>query len=73
MFQLVFTNKFNKDVKLLQKRGYNMELFKKAIMLLETTGNLPPEYNPHKLAGNRHDCKITNRNEYFLMAIPCGL
>ena len=43
MLQLVFTNKFNKDVKLLQKRGYNMELIKKAILLLEVTGNLPSE------------------------------
>ena len=55
MFQLVFTNKFNKDVKLLQKRGYNMELFKNATLLLEATGNLPSAYNPHKLAGNYAD------------------
>ena len=55
MFQLVFTNKFNKDVKLLQKRGYNMELVKIAILLLESTGNLPSEYNSHKLAGKYTD------------------
>ena len=55
MLQLVFTNKFKKDVKLLQKRGYDMELIKKAILLLEVTGNLPSEYIPHKLAGNYTD------------------
>ena len=52
MVQLVYTNKFKKDVKLLQKRGYNMTLIKTAILLLEDTGYLPLEYTPHKLSGN---------------------
>lgn len=52
MVQLVFTNKFKKDIKLLQKRGYNMELIKEAILMLEETGNLPSTYTPHKLSGN---------------------
>jgi len=41
MVQLVFTNSLKKDIKLLQKRGYDMELFKKAIRILEGSGNLP--------------------------------
>ena len=52
MFQLVFTNSFKKDIKLLQKRGYDLELFKKAILILEDSGNLPLASNPHKLSGN---------------------
>ncbi|MDP3181025.1 MAG: type II toxin-antitoxin system YafQ family toxin [Bacteroidota bacterium] len=52
MFQLVFTNKFKKDIKLLQKRGYNTDLLKEAILLLEETGNLTLNYSPHKLSGN---------------------
>lgn len=52
MFQLVFTNKFKKDIKLLQKRGYNIELVKNAILMLEETGTLSSEYSPHKLSGN---------------------
>ena len=52
MFQLVFTNKFKKDIKLLQKRGYNTDLIKEAILLLEETGNLTLNYSPHKLSGN---------------------
>ena len=36
-----------------QKRGYNMQLIKDAIMLLATTGTLPAEYKPHQLHGNR--------------------
>jgi mRNA interferase YafQ len=52
MFQLVFTNKFRKDVKLLQKRGYDMELVKKIILIFEENGNLSSAYSPHKLSGN---------------------
>jgi len=52
MFQLVFTNKFKKDITLLQKRGYNMELIKNAILILEETGTLSSTYSPHKLSGN---------------------
>jgi len=52
MFQLIFTNKFKKDVKLLQKRGYDIELIKQAILKLEETGNLTLDYSPHKLSGN---------------------
>lgn len=48
MPQLVFTNRFQKDVKLLLKRGFNMELLKKVISLLEKTGELPSENCAHK-------------------------
>jgi len=51
MYQLVFTNKFRKDVKLLQKRGYDMDLIKNSIRKLEELGKLPSENKPHKLAG----------------------
>ena len=36
-----------------QKRGYNMQLIKDAIMLLAETGTLPSEYKPHQLHGDR--------------------
>ncbi len=52
MLQLVFTNKFRKDIKILQKRGYEMELIKEAILMLEETGTLSLSYSPHKLSGN---------------------
>lgn len=51
MYQLFYTNKFKKDVKLLKKRGYDMGLLKNAIITLEATGNLPKDYKPHKLKG----------------------
>jgi mRNA interferase YafQ len=51
MFQLVFTKRFRKDVRLLQKRGYNMDLLKNAIIQLEESGALPANNKPHKLSG----------------------
>ena len=52
MFNLVYTNRFKKDIKRLQRRGVNMDAFKNAIVILEENGALPIEYKPHKLSGN---------------------
>ena len=52
MFLLVYTNRFKKDVKLLRKRGFNMALLKTAISTLEINGDLPAQYQPHKLSGS---------------------
>lgn len=46
------TKNFRKDVELCKKRGYDMELMKTAIRLLERDGCLPASYRPHKLSGN---------------------
>jgi mRNA interferase YafQ len=52
MFNIVFTGRFRKDIKLLQKRGYQMEFIKEVIIILEETGSLPSSYSIHKLSGN---------------------
>lgn len=51
MFQLVHTNRFKKDVKLLQRRGYDMSFLKKIILLIEEGKELPDSYKSHKLSG----------------------
>jgi len=51
MFKLVYTNRFKRDVKLLQKRGFDLELLKAAIKRLEQSGTVPQKNKPHKLAG----------------------
>jgi len=55
MYQLVFTNRFKKDTKLLQKRGFNMEILKQIILYLEKNGFLDSTWHPHKLGGNYSD------------------
>lgn len=52
MYNLFYTNRFKKDVKLLQKRGYDLNLLKEAILQLEKTANLPANHKPHRLSGN---------------------
>ena len=52
MFQVVITNKFKKDVKLLHKRGYDMELLRKVIEQFEEKGKLSKTNKPHKLTGD---------------------
>jgi mRNA interferase YafQ len=52
MFQLVFTNRFRNDVKLLKKRGFDMDLLRNAIDNLEKSGELPVDNRPHKLSGD---------------------
>ena len=53
MYQIEYTNRFQKDVRRCQKRGLEIGLLQKAVKLLEQTGTLPVEYRPHKLKGNR--------------------
>lgn len=52
MYDLVYTTRFNKDIKLCQKRNYNFSELKKVIEILESTGKLPQKYHPHILSGN---------------------
>ncbi|MDD4149736.1 MAG: type II toxin-antitoxin system YafQ family toxin [Bacteroidales bacterium] len=52
MYKVSYTKKFEKSLKLCQKRGLNIELAKSAIEILETDGKLPDKFKPHKLSGN---------------------
>ena len=56
MYQVLITKTFRKDTERCRKRGYNMDLLKEAIRLLEQDGVLPANYRPHKLSGNYEGC-----------------
>lgn len=56
MYKLDYTTKIKKDIKLAQKRGLKMQLFKDAVKLLEKNGKLPTKYKPHLLKGNYTNC-----------------
>jgi mRNA interferase YafQ len=51
-YSLFVTNRFKKDVKRLQKSGFDLELLVDAVIILTTTGILPTKYKPHSLSGN---------------------
>ena len=52
-YKIIPSKRFEKDMKRCQKRGYNMQLIKDAILLLAETGTLPSDYKPHQLHGDR--------------------
>ena len=61
MYQINYSNRFNKDLKRCVKRGLDMQLIKSAIAQLAATGSLPAHYHPHRLSGNRQgqwECHI---------------
>lgn len=56
MYKITTTNRFEKQVKICIKRGYDISLLKNVMQLLAETGTLPEKYKPHKLSGNYVDC-----------------
>lgn len=56
MYEVRMTKTFRKDTERCRKRGYDMELLKAAIRLLEANGKLPASYRPHKLSGQYGGC-----------------
>lgn len=55
MYQIDYSNRFNKDLKRCMKRGLNLKLIKDAIDLLAENGKLPQQYRPHKLVNHRRE------------------
>ncbi|MBQ6201071.1 MAG: type II toxin-antitoxin system YafQ family toxin [Prevotella sp.] len=51
MYLVKYSRRFDKSLKLCEKRGLDMQLIFDAIQLLATTGSLPAKYRPHKLSG----------------------
>lgn len=51
MFKIKTTNQFEKDSVKCIKRNYDFSLLQNAILLLESTGNLPSKYRTHRLSG----------------------
>ena len=52
MYRLVATTRFKKDLKMLLKRGYNLESLASVLDLLVTGERLPRRFKEHILVGN---------------------
>ena len=52
-FDLDFTNRFKKDVKLCIKRNHNITLLEEVLLELRENGKLNLKYKPHILSGNK--------------------
>lgn len=56
MYEVAYTNKFKRDLKRCEKRGFPMIEFQKVVALLKIDNQLPPKYRQHKLTGNYEGC-----------------
>lgn len=50
-YKISFSTSFKKSYKLCKRRGFDMSLFDEVYKLLESTGGLPENYQPHQLHG----------------------
>ena len=80
MYEVRMTKTFRKDTERCRKRGYDMELLKTAIRILEADGKLPAEYRPHKLSGDYVGCWVSTflytrslASSAILLAVASGL
>ena len=51
-YEIVPSNQFKKDLKLAQKRGYDLEIIKKVITALANGETLEAKYRDHLLTGD---------------------
>ena len=62
MYRLAATTRFKKDLKILSKRGYDLEALVSVIDLLAAGERLPGKFKEHILIGNYtkcHECHIS--------------
>ena len=56
-YNVIPTNQFRKDLKLAQKRGYDLEKLKVVLHALANGQTLDPKYKNHVLVGNYVGCR----------------
>ncbi|MDR4078168.1 MAG: type II toxin-antitoxin system YafQ family toxin [Ruminococcus sp.] len=70
--RIVPSQKFNRDVKLAIKRGYNIQLLDDVVEMIAEQQLLPPEYKDYKLIGNYSGCReLTIQINFY--SLPCRL
>ena len=57
MYKIKPTSKFQKDLKKISKRGYDLSLLKNVINILAREEELPLKYKDHPLKGNFVNCR----------------
>lgn len=57
MYELIYTGQFKKELKLMQKRGYDMSLFEEVAEILKSGKQLSETYENHPLHGEYVGCQ----------------
>lgn len=52
MYNIFYTVKIKRDLKLIRKRGYNISKFSEVVDILCSAQTLPEKYKDHPLSGN---------------------
>jgi len=63
VYEIVYTNRMKRDVKLMKKRGKDLSKLATVLSLLADGMQIPPQYRDHSLTGNLGDfreCHIEN-------------
>lgn len=63
VYDIEFTNKMKRDVKLMKKRGKDISKLTNVLDLLASGEKMPPKYKDHQLTGDLKDfreCHIEN-------------
>jgi mRNA interferase YafQ len=61
-YNVKFSNRFKRDLKIARKRGYRIELLEEVVATLAKGEKLDPRYRDHELSGNyenMRECHIT--------------
>ena len=56
-YGIVPTGRFKKDLKIAQKRGYDLSLIGNVVDMLAAGSELPERYKDHSLSGNYKGCR----------------
>lgn len=57
MYKIRPSLKFQKDLKRIQKRGYDISLLTEVLKILASGESLPPKNKDHNLSGNYKGCR----------------
>ena len=57
MYNLRFTNKIQRNIKLMKKRGKDLDKLTVVLKLLQNGEELPSKYKDHALTGNYIGCR----------------
>lgn len=57
MYTVKATTKFQKDLKIIQKRGYDISLLTNVVKIIANGETIPPKYQDHELKGNYKGCR----------------
>lgn len=66
-YKIIPTSKFQKDLRRIQKRGYDMSLITNVIKIIASGEEIPSKYREHKLSGNYSSCRECHITPDWLM------